>query len=122
VLNYDLIKRLSISANWIYSTGKPVTFPTGRAFIEGAVVPIYSDRNAYRMMDYHRLDISVTFHQKPTDKRFKWDLVFSVYNAYDRHNTWSINFVQDADNPYITYAEQTYLFGIIPAVTYNFRF
>jgi hypothetical protein len=122
VLNFEASKRISLSANWIYSTGKPVTFPTGRAVIGGAVVPIYSDRNAYRMMDYHRLDLSLTFAQKPSDKWFKWDLVFSVYNAYNRHNTWAINFVQDAQNPYVTYAEQTYLFGIIPAVTFNFRF
>jgi hypothetical protein len=122
VLNFDASKRISLSANWIYSTGKPVTFPTGRAVIDGAVVPIYSDRNAYRIMDYHRLDLSVTLLQKPTDKRFNWDLVFSVYNAYNRHNTWAINFVQDAQNPYLTYAEQTYLFGVIPAVTFNFRF
>ena len=122
VLNFEASKRISLSANWIYSTGKPVTFPTGRAVIDGAIVPIYSDRNAYRMRDYHRLDLSVTLHQKPSDKRFNWDLVFSVYNAYNRHNTWAINFVQDAQNPYVTYAEQTYLFGIIPAITFNFNF
>jgi hypothetical protein len=122
VMNYELSERISLSANWIYSTGKPVTFPTGRAVIDGAVVPIYSDRNAYRMRDYHRLDLSATLYQKPNDNWFKWDLVFSVYNAYNRHNTWAINFVQDSENPYVTYAEQTYLFGIIPAVTFNFRF
>ncbi|MBP7679131.1 MAG: TonB-dependent receptor [Bacteroidales bacterium] len=122
VLNYDATKRISISANWIYSTGKPVTFPTGRAVIDGVVVPIYSDRNAYRMMDYHRLDLSVALHKKPSDSRFDWDLVFSVYNAYNRHNTWAINFVQDDLYPLTTYAEQTYLFGIIPAVTFNFQF
>lgn len=122
VINYDLTKRIGISANWIYSTGKPVTFPTGRAVIDGTVVPIYSDRNAYRMMDYHRLDLSVTLHQKPGDQKFNWDLVFSVYNVYNRHNTWAINFVQDPLYPLTTYAEQTYLFGVIPAITFNFRF
>jgi hypothetical protein len=122
VLNYDATKRISLSATWVYSTGKPVTFPTGRAVIGGAIVPIYSDRNAYRMKDYHRLDLSVTLHQKPSEKRFHWDLVFSAYNAYSRHNAWAINFVQDAQNPYTTYAEMTYLFGIIPAITFNFTF
>ncbi|MCK9399818.1 MAG: TonB-dependent receptor [Bacteroidales bacterium] len=122
VMNFEASQRISLSANWIYSTGKPVTFPTGRAVIDGAIVPIYSDRNAYRIKDYHRLDLSVTLHQKPNDHRFKWDLIFSVYNAYNRHNTWAINFVQDVQNPYKTYAEMTYLFGVIPAVTFNFRF
>ena len=121
-MNYDLSQRISLSANWIYSTGKPVTFPTGRAVIDGAIVPIYSDRNDYRMRDYHRLDLSATLHQKPVEQRFNWDLVFSVYNAYARHNTWAINFMQDEENPYVTHAEQTYLFGLIPAITFNFRF
>jgi hypothetical protein len=124
VLNFDATKRINLSANWIYSTGKPVTFPTGRAVIGGAIVPIYSDRNAYRMRDYHRLDLAITLHQKEKEKpkKFNWDLVFSAYNVYNRHNTWSINFVQDAKDPYVTYAEQTYLFGIVPSITFNFRF
>lgn len=122
VLNFQASQRIDLSANWVYSTGKPVTFPTGRAVIGGAIVPIYSERNAYRMMDYHRLDLSVTLRQKPKDTRFNWDLVFSVYNAYNRKNAWAINFVQDTQNPYTTYAEMTYLFGIIPAITFNFRF
>lgn len=122
VVNYDLSPRLSFSANWVFSTGKPVTFPTGRAVIDGVVVPIYSDRNAYRVENYHRLDLSIIFRQKPHDRRFKWDLVLSAYNAYDRHNAWAINFVQDPDDPLITYAEKTYLFGIIPSLTYNFHF
>jgi hypothetical protein len=122
VANYDLSKRISFSANWLYSTGKPVTFPTGRAVVEGVIMPIYSDRNAYRMEDYHRLDLSMTLRQKPKDKQFKWELVFSTYNTYNRKNAWAINFVQDPGDPLTTYAEKTYLFGIIPSITFNFRF
>jgi hypothetical protein len=123
VLNYLLSKRISISANWVYATGTPVTFPTGRAIVGGKVIPIYSDRNAYRYQDYNRLDLSVTWSgkQKP-GKKFNWDLNFSVYNVYNRHNTWTINFVQDNIDPNVTYAEKTYLFGIIPSVTFNFHF
>ena len=123
VLNFQVSKRWSISANWVYATGAPVTFPTGRATIAGKVIPIYSERNAYRYQDYHRLDLSVTFSskQKP-NRRFSWDLNFSVYNAYNRHNTWSINFVQDNVDPNVTYAEKIYLFGVIPSVTFNFHF
>jgi len=122
VINYELSQRFSLSANWVYATGRPVTFPTGRAVIDGAIVPIYSDRNAYRMPDYHRLDLAVTFRGKPNDKRFKGEWVFSAYNAYNRHNAWAINFVQDPNDPLVTYAEKTYLFGIVPSITYNFRF
>jgi len=123
VLNYNISKRWSVSANWIYATGAAVTFPTGRAEIGGNIIPIYSDRNAYRYQDYHRLDLSVIFSgkQKP-GRKFNWDLNLSVYNVYNRHNTWSINFVQDNLNPNITYAEKVYLFGIIPSITFNFHF
>ncbi len=123
VASYQIAKRWSVSANWVYATGNPVTFPTGRAVIGGKVIPIYSDRNAYRYEDYHRLDLSVDFSskQKPGAK-FTWDLNFSVYNVYNRHNTWTINFVQDNEDPNVTYAEKVYLFGIIPSVTFNFHF
>ena len=123
VYNYQLTKRLGISANWVYATGTAVTFPTGRAIIGGKVIPIYSDRNAYRYPDYHRMDLSVDYSCKDKPgRKFKWDLNFSVYNVYDRHNTWTINFVQDNIDPNTTYAEKTYLFGIIPSVTLNFHF
>lgn len=123
VANYQFLPRWSVSANWVYATGNPVTFPTGRAEIGGKVIPIYSDRNAYRYQDYHRLDISITFSSKiKEEKRFKWDINVSVYNVYNRHNTWSINFVQDNENPDVTYAEKIYLFGIVPSVTFNFHF
>ncbi len=123
VLNYNLSKRFAFSANWVYATGAPVTFPTGRAEIGGKIVPIYSDRNAYRYEDYHRLDLSVIFFSKEKPgQKFKWDLNLSAYNAYSRHNTWTINFVQDSNNPEVTKAEKVYLFGIIPSITFNFHF
>jgi len=123
VANYQFLPRWSVSANWVYATGNPVTFRTGRAEIGGKVIPIYSDRNAYRYQDYHRLDLSVTFSSKVNEKkRFKWDINLSIYNVYDRHNTWSINFVQDEEDPNVTYAEKIYLFGIVPSVTFNFHF
>lgn len=123
VVNYDITKRISTSATWVYATGLPVTFPTGRAVVGNAILPIYSNRNAYRMEDYHRLDVAISLKgkEKPGKKwQGEWNL--SVYNAYNRHNTWSINFTRDAADPNITYAEKTYLFAVIPALTYNFKF
>lgn len=123
VSNYDISKRISASLTWIYATGLPVTFPTGRAVLGNAIIPVYSDRNAYRMPDYHRLDVSLTLKGKEkTGRKWKSELNLSVYNVYNRHNAWSINFVTDTENPNITYAEKTYLFSIIPALTYNIRF
>jgi len=123
VANYDFTNRISASATWVYATGLPVTLPTGRAIIGNAIIPIYSNRNAYRMPDYHRLDLSVSLKgkDKPGKKwHGEWNL--SVYNAYNRHNAWSINFTHDSSDPNVTYAEKTYLFAVIPALTYNFKF
>lgn len=122
VFNCEISKRWVVSATWIYATGLPVTFPTGKAVIGNAIIPIYSDRNSYRMEDYHRLDLSVTLKGKPkNERRWQSELNLSVYNVYNRHNAWAINFVQDSADPYVTYAEKTYLFAIIPALTYTIR-
>ena len=121
VANYEFTRRIAASATWVYATGLPVTFPTGRAVVSNAIIPIYSDRNAYRMPDYHRLDLSVTFRGKP-GKKWHNELNISVYNVYNRHNAWAINFVRDKTDPNVTYAEMTYLFSIIPALTYNVKF
>jgi hypothetical protein len=123
VLNYRISKRVMVSANWVYATANPLTFPIGRAEVGGKIIPIYSDRNAYRYQAYHRLDISATLFSKPKQgKKFSWDLNASIYNVYDRHNTWAIEFTQDDLNPNVTNANRVYLFGIIPSITFNFHF
>ncbi len=123
VLNYELSRQWVVSANWVYASGMPVTYPTGRYEIEGRYVPVYSGRNEYRYPAYHRLDLSATwaFKGKP-GRRFKSELNFSLYNAYGRHNPWTITFRQEKDNPNKTYAEMVYLFSFVPSVTYNFSF
>lgn len=124
VFNYLIDSRFSLGLTWVYSTATPVTFPIGKAEIGNEVVPIYSERNAYRLpWNYHRLDLSLTYKgkEKPNKKWYgEWNL--SAYNAYNRKNPWVINFVDDPANPGVTKAEMTYLFGIIPAITYNFKF
>ncbi len=123
VLSYELNKKWSFATNYIYSTGNAVTMPTGRFEYMGMVVPVYSTRNGERMPSYHRLDLSATLTpKKNAERNWKGEWVFSIYNAYNRHNAYTINFVQDQDNPNETYAEQTYLLPIVPAVTYNFKF
>ena len=123
-LSYSLSHAVRASLNWVYLTGQPVTFPVGRFTYSQTIVPVYSSRNSYRMADYHRLDLAVIWDipRKNNKKRCRNQLNFSVYNAYNRKNPWVINFQNDPELPYSTYAEMTYLFGIIPTVTYNFNF
>ena len=104
VLNYDISKRVSLGMNWVYSTGAPVTAPTGRFTFGNEVGPVYSDRNSYRMPDYHRLDLSVTLKNKERiEKDWYWDLNLSIFNVYNRKNAFLINFESDEINPDITY-------------------
>ena len=122
LVSYDLSPQWSLSTCWVYSTGTPVTYPTGRFQIEGNYVPIYSGRNEYRYPAYHRLDLSATWKLSPPDKRFRHELNFSLYNAYGRKNVWTILFRQELDNPDSLYAEKIYLFSFIPSITWNFSF
>ena len=123
VMNYEASKRVSVSANWIYATGQPITLPVQRYEINGAIVPLYSERNGARYDDYHRLDFSVTLKgRNKNNSSWNGEWVFSIYNVYNRKNTWALNFKQDDENPDETYAEKTYLFPVIPSVTYNFKF
>lgn len=122
-LSYKLTKRTTVSANFTYSTGAPVTYPVGRAEYQGAFIKIYSGRNSYRMPDNHRLDLALTLKGKKKPGR-KWESEwnFSLYNAYGRKNPWYISFNQDEDNPNVMKAEKTYLFTFVPSITYNFKF
>ena len=123
VASYAVSKRVTASATWTYATGLPLTLPTGRALIGNSVIPLYSERNSYRMEDYHRMDISVTLRDREKEgRKFRSEFNLSVYNVYNRHNSWAISIKTDEDNPLITYMEKTYLFSVIPAITWNLKF
>ena len=122
LMAYEFSPKWSFSACWVYGSGTPVTYPTGRFQVEGNYVPVYSGRNEYRYPAYHRLDLSATWKLSPPSKRFKSELNFSLYNAYGRKNVWTILFRQEPGNPDIMYADKIYLFKFIPSVTWNFSF
>jgi len=119
--SYKLSDRWTISANWIYYTGDAVTFPSGQYVIDGNTVPLYTERNGYRMPDYHRLDVSATLMGKQT-RRFHSSWNFSLYNVYARQNAYSISFREKEDYPGVNEAVQFSLFSIIHSVTWNFKF
>lgn len=121
VAMYDLSRKVKLSATWIFNTGNAVTFPAGKYEIDGKIVAYYTKRNAYRMPDYHRLDLGLTWIRKQTAKyESSWNV--SIYNAYGRENAYFISFRQNKDNPEKTEAVQISLFNIIPSVSYKFKF
>jgi hypothetical protein len=121
VCMYDLSRKLKISATWVFNTGNAVTFPNGKYVIDGKTIGYYTQRNGYRMPDYHRLDLGLTWIRKQTAK-FESSWNFSVYNAYGRENAYFISFRQSKEDPDQTEAVQISLFKIIPSVSYKFKF
>jgi hypothetical protein len=118
---YEINPHLTLSATWIYYSGNAVTFPSGSYIVDGNIVPYYTERNGYRMPDYHRLDLGLTW-QREKRKRNEGSWNFSIYNIYARENAYAINFQPDPDNPAKMQAVQLSLFRIVPSITYNFRF
>lgn len=118
---YDINKKWSVSATWVYITGNAVTFPSGKYEINGDVQFYYTERNGHRMPAYHRLDIGATRTLKKTNK-FESSLSFSLYNAYGRKNAYTIDFEEDPNDPTKTIAVKTYLFTFIPSISYSFKF
>lgn len=120
---FKLSERWMLSSNFILTSGIPGTFPVGRYEYGGLVVPQFENRNESRLPAYHRLDVSATLKGKK--KRWKnggHEWVFGFYNIYNRANATSIYFVEDAENLGNVRAMKSYLFGILPSVTYNFKF
>lgn len=122
VAMYALNKKWTFGANFVYYTGNAVTFPSGKYELNGKTIFYYTERNGYRMPDYHRLDLSATYEPNKTNKRFTSSWTFGVYNIYNRKNAYIIDFRDNETNPNITEAYQIALFGAIPSVTWNFKF
>ena len=121
VLNYQHNKKNSFGVNWVYASGQPATFPVGRFEYGNVILPVYSDRNSERFPAYHRLDLAYT-HKLRNWGKVERELSFSLYNAYGRHNTWSIYFEADEDDPKVMKAKNLYLFTFVPSITYNLKF
>ncbi len=123
VANYEFTKKWSFNAAFVLQSGRPVTYPDGKYEFLGFQVPNYNKRNNYSMPAFHHLDISATYTPTKNENR-KWqsEWVFGVYNVYNRKNAASISFrtVEGSDN--LTETTKLSIFGIVPSITYNFKF
>lgn len=120
--SYELSKKWSINSNLVFQTGQPTNYPVGQFQLQGLVVPVYGARNQERLPAYHRLDVSATLTPKKNlNRNWKGQWVFGIYNAYNRKNAASISFRQNTDTQ-INEAVRTSIFGIVPSITYNFKF
>lgn len=122
-LNYEVIPQIiTVSLVWVYASGNSMTIPVSYYFYNGTLMTEYSDRNAYRMPAYHRLDFSVNW-QFLKRRKFESGLNFSIYNLYNRKNPFYIYFDSSmtTDQQIATKAYKVSLFPIIPSITWNFK-
>lgn len=120
--SYELNKKWSINANFLFQTGQPVTYPNGQYEYNGIRIPSYTNRNEFRLPTYHRLDVSANYTPKPNKvKGFRGQWVFGIYNLYNRRNAASISFNQNRDTSR-NEAVRLAIFGVVPSVSYNFKF
>ena len=120
--SYDWNKKWKFNANFLFQTGQPTTYPNGQYTYNGINIPSYSNRNEDRLPAYHRLDLSANYTPKP-DKTSKWQSywVFGLYNVYNRRNAASITFGENRMTG-TNEATRLSIFGIIPSISYNFKF
>lgn len=121
VANYKFTRRFSLSANFVYQTGRPVTYPVGKYSYGGAEYVMYSDRNKFRIPDYYRLDLSFNIEGNHKIEKLAhsfWNI--SVYNVLGRNNPYSVYFVtKDGE----IQAYKSSIFSVpVPTITYNFKF
>jgi hypothetical protein len=127
-------KHWNFSSHWMYLTGSPFTSPTGFYYVNGSSVPVYGDKNNARYPDYNRLDLSVSYALSKPGKRFQHNLMFTIYNAYGRHNPFSVNFnkMMDDNGKIVVpsnlagdvelISTSVSVAGAIPSLNYIFRF
>lgn len=111
---YQLAPNIDLSAEWLYGTGSSITLPSGIfKGSNGEAIPIYGQRNSYRMKPFHRADISIKFSKQKRFHERAW--VIGIYNVYSRSNPI---FIYQDNGQY----KQLSLFKIIPSVSYQFKF
>lgn len=118
--NYDFSRRVSFSGNIVYSTGRPITYPTTIYYYQGVPTLSYSARNEYRIPDYFRVDLSLNIEGNLLKRKLghgTW--AFSVYNVLGRKNAFSVYF---KENDGIIKAYKLSIFGApIFSISYNFK-
>lgn len=128
VASYHVNKRLSFTANFSYSTGRPVTLPEYKYYTGSDYVVYFSDKNKYRIPDYNRLDLTIRFDESlRIKKKWKGSWSFSVMNVYGRKNAYTVYYTEEEPslaNDFNRFAlYKLYLIGRpVPTLTYNFIF
>ncbi len=132
VCNYKISEKLSLSGTWVYNTGNSITLPSGKYklyninYTDPYVgnrnvyndVHVYTEKNGYRMPDYHRLDFGINYSKVKKAGISNWS--FGIYNAYNRQNAYYLFFKTSDDGTTNLYQQS--LFPILLNIGYTFSF
>ena len=120
VANYKLSRRLILSGNIIYSTGRPITYPAAIYYLDGQKILHYTQRNEYRIPDYFRIDVAVKIEGNLLSKKLAHGVfIFSIYNLTGRKNAYSVYF--KSENGQINGYKMSIFGTQIFSVTYDFK-
>jgi len=126
--NYHITRRWWVSGTFTYNTGKPVTLPELKYQFDDRQYIYFSDRNKYRLPDYHRLDVAITWDETLRLKQ-KWrgSWTLSILNLYGQKNPYSVFYksTTQLESKFNASSNLYSLFIIerpIPTLTYNFTF
>ncbi|MFO7997434.1 MAG: TonB-dependent receptor [Bacteroidales bacterium] len=126
--NYNLTRRWRLGGTFTYNSGRPVTYPESVYVHDGNLITYFSERNKYRLPNYHRLDLSLSFDGSlRKDRRWKSHWTISLVNVYGRKNVYSSFYEKTEPSPSNDYQRYThyklYIIGRpLPTITYNFSF
>ena len=126
-----LMKDLSLSATWVYSTGQGYTIPTSQYKFrtpalgtENLIQYDYTNRNDFRMPAYHKLDLSIQYSFKSGTVPLKAYL--SLLNVYNRKNAFGYYLnpeeIDENTNDKIIKMKQITLFPFIPSAGISIEF
>ena len=131
---YRLKPRWSIGLGLQYTSGMPLSTPTGFYFYGGTQVPVYDDLNNDRLPDYKRVDLGSTWRLNKMDKHFEHYLTLTVYNIFSTRNYAFLNFnkIQDTDGSFLVPADHLnqpaqiatyrYVYSLVPSFNYSLKF
>jgi hypothetical protein len=125
IFNYQPIEKITFTSNFTYRTGRPTTAPiSSYVNFDGVLVPIYSERNALRIPDTHRLDLSANFgktHNKAARLKSSW--TFTIYNVYARKNPFSVFYGRAQKDIQVPQANRLAVIGtMFPSISFNLEF
>ncbi len=122
LLNYRSNSILSFNCNFIFKNGRPVTLPESTVIIDDFLIPVYSDRNVFRLPDYLRLDIGCNFDfRKVRNTGVRHSFSIGVYNLFGRKNALNI-FYRKSENGNIEGYKLSLIGAAIPSLSWNFVF